>query len=173
MKTKRVAISLLLLSLLSLACVLTSWVPTPLPLPTPTPTFDRGILDPASGHHYFILPSVEWYTAVTYCSALKGHLVIINDAVEDNFVYTHLFLSNQTILLGATDQGHEGEWVWASGEKMEYANWSEGEPDNCGDLATKGECTPENFLSYDPDNPGKWDDIFLEGAGNFICEFEN
>lgn len=173
MKTKRLAISLLLLSLLSLACVLAGLLPpTSMPLPR-TPTFSKGILDPASGHHYFTMPAVEWYTAVTYCSALKGHLVIINDAVEDNFVYTNLYLPNKGVLLGATDQGHEGEWLWANGDKMEYTNWSEGEPNNCGDLETKGECTPENFLSYDVDDSGRWNDVSLEGAGNFICEFEN
>ena len=173
MRTKRLAISLLLLSLLSLACVLAQFLPpTSSPIPR-TPTFSRGIQDPASGHHYFTLPAADWYTSVTYCAALGGHLVTINNAAEDKFVYTNLYLANPGALLGATDEGHEGTWSWTNGEKMEYTNWSKGEPNNCGDLETNGKCVPENFLSYHTDDSDKWDDVSLKGTGHFICEFED
>jgi len=35
--------------------------------------------------------------------------------------------------LGATDNGHEGIWTWnATGDQMQYTNWSPAEPNDAG-----------------------------------------
>ena len=32
--------------------------------------------------------------------------------------------------LGATDEGHEGDWRWPNGDGLSYKNWAPGQPDN-------------------------------------------
>ena len=138
----------------------------------PTPSLDKGIQDVESGHWYLVLPSMGWDQASQHCSSFGGHLVIIDSASEDNFVYNYVYLSHHGASLGATDKDDEGNWVWVTGEKMSYANWANGQPDNCGDRDQNGNCAPENYLSYYDDDPGKWNDISGE-IESYICEFEN
>jgi len=149
-------------------------VPTFTPIP-PTPTLNKGIQDPESGHWYLTLEQMGWDEAKEYCSALGGHLAIIDNASEDHFVYNSVYIpgNNPGLQLGATDRDHEGRWVWVTGEEMQYTNWAEGEPNNCGNLETLGKCTPENDLTYVPDHSGQWYDVPSDKEANYLCEFEN
>ena len=113
---------------------------------------------------------MDWDSAKNYCSSRGGHLVTIEDDRENMFVYNLA----PGALLGATDRESEGHWVWATGEEMGYANWCQGEPNNCGDLDVYGYCIPENYLSFHGDPkcvPGQWNDI-PGSEGHYICEFE-
>lgn len=154
--------------------------PTATPTPTatsvpPTPTLNKGIQDSESGHWYLILAPMEWENAKKYCSTLRGQLVIINNASEDSFVYNSVYKPRHKndIFLGATDKENEKQWTWVTGEKMQYANWANHEPNNCGYFETLGKCVPENFLTYYNDPPGQWNDVSADGIGRYICEFEN
>ena len=151
-------------------------VPSATPVP-PTPTLDKGIQDPESGHWYLVLDPKTWDRAVDSCASMGGHLAVIENGTEDNFVYTRLVKRSQgdqaNILLGATDRDQEGRWIWATGEIMKYTNWADGEPNNCGFSEIEGKCAPESYLTYNPKHPGKWNDVPVRGAGTFLCEFEN
>ena len=116
-----------------------------------------------------------WDGAKDYCSKLGGYLVVIESAEEDNFVYNSVFLPrhNPAILLGATDQDDEGHWFWVTGEELQYTNWAEGEPNNCGGLEESGKCAPENSITYHPDHPSQWNDVPSYNGGNYLCEFES
>lgn len=94
------------------------------------------VANPANGHSYYLLGPVFWADAEAQGVGLGGHLVTINDAAENTWVYDHF--SNfggvpRELCIGLTDEGHEGLWTWVSGEPATYLNWATwdyGEPNN-------------------------------------------
>ena len=81
--------------------------------------------------------------AQAYAESLGGHLVVINSADEDDFVYSMVRDASLTglgiasdgggvsyVWLGGKDAASEGEWVWVNGEPFQYTNWGQAEPDN-------------------------------------------
>ena len=147
----------------------TSTPPNPTSTPVPTATQDKGVSNPGNGHWYLITPGMSWNSAGDYCSSRAGHLLIINDAAENGFIFNLA----PGAFLGATDSGHEGQWVWITGEPLSYTNWEAGEPNNC----SGSNCGPENYLVYAGNvEQGtismKWNDVSTDGFGEYICEWE-
>ena len=60
---------------------------------------------------------------------MGGHLVIINDAEENDFL-TSIGAGNDYYHLGASDHEKEGEWRWVDGTPMKFENWHQNEPNN-------------------------------------------
>jgi hypothetical protein len=63
--------------------------------------------------------------------ALGGHLVTINDAAENTFVFNTFanFGGVERLLwIGLNDAAVEGTFVWASGQPVGFVNWFPGEP---------------------------------------------
>lgn len=137
--------------------------PTATLTPIPTATLFRGAHNPANGHWYLLLNQERsWHTSHEYCRGMEAHLVTISDEAENRFVYA---ISSLT-WLGASDEKEEGTWAWVTGEAMTYANWAEGEPNNCGEP----DCRPERFLAFS-ETPFQWNDVpALELP--FICEWD-
>ncbi len=137
--------------------------PTATLTPIPTATLFRGVQNPANGHWYLLLNQERsWHTSHEYCRGMGAYLVTIGDEAENRFVYA---ISSLT-WLGASDEKEEGAWVWVTGEAMTYANWAEGEPNNCGEP----DCRPEHFLTFS-ETPLQWNDVpALELP--FICEWD-
>ncbi len=95
------------------------------------------------GHTYHLVGSdasgagINWTDSEAFGVSLGGHLVTINDAAEDAFLFG-AFGSAQfgtygpvnSLLIGMTDQASEGTWVWISGEPAAYDHWHTGEPSN-------------------------------------------
>lgn len=137
--------------------------PAATPTPIPTATLFRGAQNPANGHWYLLLKQERsWHTAQEYCRGMGAYLVTISDEAENRFVYA---LSSLT-WLGASDEKQEGVWVWVTGEPMNYVNWAEGEPNNCGEP----DCRPEHSLAFS-ETPLQWNDVpALELP--FICEWD-
>lgn len=139
--------------------------PAPIATPTliPTATLYRGTQNPSNGHWYLLLNQERsWHTAHEYCRGMGAHLVTIQDEAENQFVFGISPLS----WLGASDEAQEGDWKWVTGEPLTYTNWSEGEPNNCGEP----DCQPEHFAIFSENTP-RWNDVpALELP--FICEWE-
>lgn len=93
---------------------------------------------------------------------MGASLVTIQDDTENRFVHS---ISSQT-WLGASDDREEGIWLWVTGEPMTYANWAEGEPDNCA----APDCLPENYLTFST-TLFQWSDVVAMELP-FICEWE-
>ena len=117
---------------------------TPPPTSTVTPTVpstatrDPRITNPQNQHLYlYVKKDMNWHDARDYCAAQNGHLVTIDSASENDFIF---HLTGGNTWLGATDEIQEGTWVWVTGETWSYSNWDEGEPNNC--------CPPENCGAY-------------------------
>ncbi|HWI59241.1 MAG TPA: LamG-like jellyroll fold domain-containing protein, partial [Bacillota bacterium] len=83
-----------------------------------------------NGHAYTISDSSTWwYYAEQQARALGGHLVTINDALENAWVYTN-FSGYGNLWTGLNDEARKGTYLWSSGEAVTYTNWDSGQPYN-------------------------------------------
>lgn len=92
-------------------------------------------INPANGHRYFLLDASNWTDAETQAAALGGHLVTVNDAAENTWVYetfSHFSGEDRYLWIGLNDAAQSGTFVWASGEPVSYTNWDVDQPDNQG-----------------------------------------
>ncbi len=122
------------------------------------------VTNPANGHEYHLYITehtdtdhTEWNDAEAAAVALGGHLVTINDAAEQAFVF-NTFGSvggvDRSLWIGLQKVGND--FVWVSGEVVAYTNWHPGLPDNIGGS--------ENYVHMFPSNntysgiPGGWND---------------
>jgi hypothetical protein len=91
------------------------------------------ITNAANGHWYYLVGPTYWTNAEAQAVALGGHLVTINDAAENAWVFA-TFANyggvSRNLFLGFSDEGHEGQWLWRNGEAVSYVNWAPGEPNN-------------------------------------------
>lgn len=137
------------------------------------------VFNPGNGHHYEIVQTtVSWDQAKLAAEAasylgVQGHLVTIENANEDNFVY---FVLNNGSTLGnswlglyqdMSDVGYSepmGGWKWVTGEPLTYSNWYANEPNNGGGA--------EHWAGYWPND--KWNDYSLsDGAvASYVIEYD-
>ena len=96
------------------------------------------IVNPANNHTYYLLSADTWTNSEAFAQTLGGHLVTINDAAENTFVYQN-FAQGRNVWIGYNDQQTEGTFVWASGENPLYTNWRPGQPDNFSTSPVNGE----------------------------------
>lgn len=98
-----------------------------------------GIYNSDTGHYYGLSTGIKnWVEAEAEAVSLGGHLVTINDAAEQSWLFTQMFTQfsgdylwiglHQT--LGSSEPA--GGWVWISGEPVTYTFWGETEPNNAG-----------------------------------------
>jgi hypothetical protein len=87
--------------------------------------------NPANGHLYYLLTNADWTASEAEAVSLGGHLVTINDAAENQWVFNTFGLFGgvqRNLWLGFNDTAVEGTFVWVSGETPGYTNWNTGEP---------------------------------------------
>jgi hypothetical protein len=91
------------------------------------------ITNAANGHWHYLVGPTNWTDAEAQARGLGGHLVAINDATENAWVldtFGNYGGQSRTMFIGFTDEGHEGQWLWTSGDPVTYVNWAPGEPNN-------------------------------------------
>jgi len=91
-------------------------------------------LNRATGHYYYLLGQTNWTTSERWATNMGGHLVTINDANDQNWVfYTFAAFggTNCNLWIGYNDAAVPGNFVWTSGETTPYANWLTGQPADC------------------------------------------
>jgi len=151
--------------------------------------------------HFYCIPTknLNWNDAKIYSESLGGHLVVVNNQSENNFIFNLNDQVNGGLFLGLSDIVKEGEWRWADGtlcRKVEldksnpdcagkpkywigdpcivvtdfgYNNWAAGEPNNCGG-------GPQNIgICMDESyalltNDGTWNDV--PNFGTFMIEWD-
>lgn len=118
------------------------------------------IFNPATDHWYDIVTG-DWYTAEANSVALSGHLVTINDAIEQDWLIRN-FSSDRYYWIGFNKVGNS--WVWSSGEPVTYVNWAPGQPDNGG---RDGEYVA--VMNYN--GPGRWNDYCSNCTNIGIAEW--
>src|SRR6185312_13448300 len=93
-------------------------------------------LNRATSHYYYLLGQTNWSTSELWANSLGGHLVEIDDANEQNWVYdtfAQFAGSNYTMWIGLTNSAAaKTNFVWSTGNSnVVYTNWAFGEPTNC------------------------------------------
>ncbi len=118
-------------------------------------TLGGPVVNPSNGHSYYLLSPSSWTDAQSYAQSLGGNLATIRNSTEQNWVF-NTFSSygnvSRTLWIGLNDVASEGQFVWASGEAVNYTMWSPGEPNNLG---------PEDYVFIFPPSDsraGYWND---------------
>src|SRR5262245_18751352 len=91
------------------------------------------ITNPANGHQYYLLAPASWTDSKAEAVSLGGHLVTINDAAENQFVFAQFTTYGgvqRALWIGLNDQDVEGTFVWASNDPSSYRNWAANEPND-------------------------------------------
>jgi hypothetical protein len=116
-------------------------------------------VNPATNREYVLLESSSWTAANQKAASLGGHLATVRDADENEFIRASVAGfdgGDRRVWIGLNDFDSEGNFVWSSGEPVEYVNWSGGEPNDFGG----GEDAVEMFGSN-----GLWNDNADNPAG--------
>jgi len=93
------------------------------------------VVNPANGHRYYLLEQDTWTNSEAVAQTLGGHLVTINDAAENDWVFD-TFADfddiDRNLWIGLNDTENEGDFVWAGGDASTYTNWGAFQPDDGG-----------------------------------------
>lgn len=121
------------------------------------------------GHTYYLTAQSSWQDAEDLAVAMGGHLVTIDDAAEDSFVFNTLSplvagAGRRSLWTGLNDQTLEGTYEWVSGDPFvpgsSYDNFAAGEP--------RAQFGDEDFIGISVNlpefGPGEWHDIRLSGS---------
>ncbi len=114
----------------SLASQLERLVPT---LDAPSPAWPPSTVTHESRHFLLVPHPVRWQEADLIAASAEGHLAVISEPSEGDFLTSFLadsLLSGQSAWLGATRE--ENLWVWTTGEPWVKAQWAPGSPDGQG-----------------------------------------
>ncbi|MFT5764681.1 MAG: hypothetical protein ACI8X3_002112, partial [Saprospiraceae bacterium] len=102
--------------------------------------------------YYTSNSSANWGYAKDDCESNGGHLVVINDEAENDFVQDNMISGSNWI--GLTTIGSPGTFNWVNGDPLNYTNWASGEPNGDGInqavriKESNGEWTDRNADSY-------------------------
>ncbi|KAK3508581.1 hypothetical protein QTP70_034020 [Hemibagrus guttatus] len=123
--------------------------------------------------YYFSTDKLNWTQGRDLCVEKGGHLVIITNQPEQEFVASQI---GETHWIGLNDLETEGEWMWVNNQPLkergvmfwyrspqgisEHDNWKEEDPagENCAALGDE-----EGFTN-------KWFDASCRKLKQFICE---
>jgi hypothetical protein len=86
-------------------------------------------VNPSNGHTYYLLSQTTWTQAEADAVALGGHLVTINDSIENGWL-ANAFGDVGPFFIGLNDITTEGVYQWVSGESSPFLNFAPGEPNN-------------------------------------------
>jgi len=74
--------------------------------------------------------NLSWWEGNTLCNQAGGHMVTISSQEENDLVFNSM--GSGHVWIGFTDQVSEGNFVWVTGEAVNYTNWFPGEPSSVG-----------------------------------------
>ena len=116
------------------------------------------IVDPATGHTYYLLDNSNWTDAQSEALTLGGNVVSINDAAENAWVcqtFTNFGGVKRNIWIGLNaaglDGGNPANYSWVDGSPSTYRNWAPHEP-NLSDQYTL-------IIPAGDANAGEWNNV--------------
>ena len=120
-----------------------------------------------SSHYRISGTGLIWVDAERDCESDGGHLVVIDDEVEGEWVrsvaeqtVTTDGSTNKLIWIGLEDQGAEGQFRWITGAPLTVTHWASGEPNSRASIEDCGEMR----------GSGDWNDDRCNARPSFICE---
>ncbi|XP_029295827.1 asialoglycoprotein receptor-like 1 [Cottoperca gobio] len=113
--------------------------------------------------------AVTWSRAEERCRALSGHLVVLNNVEELDYI-SKIVEINFNYWIGLVEREHEGHWSWVDGTdfKSTPTFWDNGQPDDW-DFRESG----EDCGQIHPSESRKrklWNDADCNLTYLFICE---
>jgi hypothetical protein len=92
-------------------------------------------LNHSNGHLYYLLSASTWSNSEAFAVAHSAHLATVRNEQENQFIvdtFTHYGGLDRPLWIGLTDRDSEGNFVWTSGEPVNYTKWNtlSGEPNN-------------------------------------------
>jgi len=112
------------------------------------------------GHHYRVFEEkMPWQAAQRRCRWMGGHLPYPKMEAIVRPLNELCRGQADDVWIGATDEGHEGDWRWADGSKVLTDGWHSGQPD--GGIN-------ENYMSIQKDDG--WNDNHMFHF--FACEWD-
>lgn len=111
-----------------------------------------------SSHYYCSNDPALWQDAQATSVANGGHLAVINNAQENEFLAN--LLTIQSAYIGLSDHATEGTFQWADGSGLSYNNWYPGQPNNYQDF--------QDYVELLAD--GQWNDQYNNKALEYIME---
>jgi len=111
-----------------------------------------------NGHQYALTTGTgDWASAEAEAVTAGGHLVTINDAAENAFVWSLLSPYGTAWIglyqiPGSVEPGQG--WIWISGDPSVYRNWNGGEPSNSSQYGESEDFAEIGYTAYN----GTWND---------------
>ena len=146
-------------------------------IPLPSKTQDPiNIVEPTervvefNGHSYKFIPKkMPWKNAKKMAEDMGGYLVCITSQEEQEVISNLITINSQIqpTWIGLTDEGKEGEFKWINGEKLNYKNWSSGNPNNDDDKGAK-----QNYAWLGFFGSSNWDDNWEYALNYSVVEFD-
>jgi len=110
---------------------------------------------------YHFCPSGRTYDeAVAHCGAQGAAVVTIHDPSEAAWLRDMGQQKGGDFWLGLTDRALEGTFVWADGTALDYANWSDNEPNG---MTEAEDCVVKTW-------DGRWMDVDCSAYYGVACE---
>ena len=133
-------------------------------------------------HSYYVFSDIcsSWEAAQEFCKQRGGYLAVINDAQENDAVFSIVKSSGyKSAYFGYTDAGEEGVWRWVDNDNSSYENWNK--RTDIGDIEPSNGAKQdfdENYGMYYWKYPeGTWNDGDFnntdDGGRAFICEWNS
>jgi hypothetical protein len=141
--------------LLMAACVSLAGLALPIPATAAVISVDTYL-----GHTYYLLDEKPWLSQEAEAIALGGHLVTINDAEENAWVWDRFGTPRTGLFFGFNDLDVEGSWEWASGEAVTFIAWRGGEPNNVNGVEHFGELASDYL----------WNDVTPQHTWRAVAE---
>lgn len=133
--------------------------------------------NPATNKVYALTPSATWRAAELIARVNNTHLTTVDDAAENQWLAANM-TGGSTRWIGMTDEGHEGGWLWASGEGgafdqptwsgSSYHNWNH--PNDGGSGSEPNGGTGENYAMIYA--TGLWNDSSATTQMQGIVEYQ-
>ena len=124
------------------------------------PVLAGPIVNPSTGHAYYLLDTCAWPEGQEKALSLNGNLATIDDAAENAWVLANVLQFDGDArrgFIGLNDQAREGAFQWVDGSPVAYTNWGANEPGGPGG--------GNNFTEMRDD--GTWRDNTLYGPTDF------
>jgi len=129
------------------------------------------ITNPGNGHDYYLLTPDTWTASEAAAQNLNGTLAIVRNAGEQEWLFSTFAAyggTKRNLWIGLHRVGPQRTLMWATGEKADYSNWVDGEPDDTGRaegfVFMASSSRPWGFAA------GRWNDYTDSGsAGDPLC----
>ncbi|GLD55459.1 macrophage mannose receptor 1 [Lates japonicus] len=124
-----------------------------------------------AGSCYWMVSNINllttWHEALTKCSDMGAHLLIINSQEEQFFINGNLPDFHQVdipdIWIGLSDKDQDGVFKWVDKTAVTFSNYGPGWPRNTANLWDCGQIFTGNY-------DGKWETTNCFKSLGFVCE---